>query len=152
MIEDLNSLTLDTGERLQFLRCFLQFLWFLPSSPLKAKVSCSDQQFEAIMVFLASVYCTANMLIAFDFLISTASEMHEALWVGLGIYLRTSSMSSEHRSVVLRTSFISTAKRCSSSQSVPGSRPIRHLGLVVLICSKLCLNAQDWIWQSVEGK
>ena len=37
----------------------------------------------------------------------------------------------------------STAKRCSSSQSVPGSHPSRpHLGLVVLICSQLCLNAQ----------
>ena len=38
--------------------------------------------------------------------------------------------------------FISTAKRCSSSQSVPGSHPIPshpipHIALVVLICSKL---------------
>ena len=45
---------------------------------------------------------------------------------------------------------VSTAKRCSSSQSVPGSgRPVHppppppHLALVVLICSKLCLNAPD---------
>ena len=47
--------------------------------------------------------------------------------------------------------FISTAKRCSSSQSVPGSvpsHPVLHLTLVVLIYSKLCLNVPDGIWQS----
>ena len=54
---------------------------------------------------------------------------------------------------LLESYCISTAKRCSSSQSVPGSFPsILHLALVVLICSKLCLNAPDWIWQSVEGQ
>ena len=45
-----------------------------------------------------------------------------------------------------KTVFVSTAKRCSSSQSVPGSHPIPshpHIALVVLICSKLCLNAPD---------
>ena len=42
--------------------------------------------------------------------------------------------------------FVSTAKRCSSSQSVPGSSPVPsspHLGLSVPICSKLCLSALD---------
>ena len=27
-----------------------------------------------------------------------------------------------------------------------------HIALVVLICFKLCLNAPDWIWQSVRGQ
>ena len=29
---------------------------------------------------------------------------------------------------------------------------VTHIALVVLICSKLCLNAPDWIWQSLEGQ
>ena len=83
-------------------------------------------------------------------LVGSSSEAEEVVVAGRG-QLASGPETSQRATlgfviVIISSHLFSTAKRCSSSQSVPGSHPIPshpHIALVVLICSKLCLNGPD---------